>query len=117
MTKETMISRVNVVDHSVASILILEAMVATVGDRGEIVKHFDCNAAGVEVQMLVNGQPVDAVKALTDAWERLESGFEERAKEKAMEMIQGAGLRSLLDAIEQAEWQIRDKLEAVCPKR
>lgn len=118
LTSEQIVTEVvNVANHSPASILILEAMVSHVGNDGDIMKAFGCTSADVDVQLLVNGVSVDIVKSLSEAWARLEAHFEERAKEKALEMIKGAGLKDMLDTIERAEWTIREKLEAVCPTR
>lgn len=110
MTKE----QVNVTDESSAAIWILEAMVSHVGDDGDILEVFKPTGTLVEVELRVNGIKVDAVKALSEAWRRLEAEFEKHARDKAVEMLTGAGLKQLFEEIEFAEWKIRDRLEAAC---
>jgi hypothetical protein len=117
LPSETMITeRINVVAETAPSILILDAMSRHIKDE-DFVDKFGGDHGVVDVQMFINGQPVAIAETLSEAWQRLEAHFEERAKEKAMEMISGAGLKELLETIERAEWTIRQKLEAACPTR
>jgi hypothetical protein len=101
---------INVCDRNPASVLIINAM-ALIEKDGEFQRKFVGDGGpNCEVKLTVNGHEVDVVTALADAWKRIEARVDERAREMAVEMIRGAQLADLLQAIQNAEWQIQDAL-------
>lgn len=106
MSNET----VNVVAHSTASILILEAMLLRIG-KADLMNEFGMKGSEAEVELKVNGVAVPVVQSLEEAWLRLESVVERRAKQIALRMVTEAGLEPIAKALREAEQSIRNKLE------
>lgn len=102
---------VDVIAHTPASILILEAMLFAVGADADLQKSFGIATSKVVVEMTVNGRPVPIVKSLEDAWRRCEAEIDARARKMAVRMVTEAGLEPLAEVLRDAEQKIRNKLQ------
>ena len=68
----------------------------------------------VEVKVLVNGVEVDLVEELADFVKHIDDTLEDAVKEEAIRRItKDNKLEELSYSIRDAEWKIRDKLEAL----
>lgn len=107
---------VDVTDETPASIIVMESML----DGSELGKFVPGIAARIEkktdrrkwrVQLLVDGVSVPVVKTLNGIWERENARIEERALERAKEMVKEVGLDKIRTVLETASWQIANALE------
>ena len=85
---------------------------------GEVLDKFKLEPKGdeseVEIKILVNGIEVDLVGELTNFVKSVDKTLEDAVKNYAMDIItKDRNLLNLQYEIEQAEWKIRDKLEAL----
>jgi hypothetical protein len=104
-----------------AAVLIFNEMVRMLNKRDNIAVKFgledrekeDCNV--VNVEMTVNGVPVDPIVALTECWTRMVAHYERDVADKAMEMLKATRLGSLLYILQDAEWRLEDELRSLFP--
>jgi hypothetical protein len=104
-----------------AAVLIFNEMVRMLNKRDNIAVKFgledrekeDCNV--VNVEMTVNGVPVDPIVALTECWTRMVQHYERDVADKAMEMLKATKLGSLLYILQDAEWRLEEELRSLFP--
>lgn len=100
-------------DHSMPAFLIFRAMVNSLVDKNEHVNaKFNMKEGDsmVEVELKVNGVPVDIVQALAQTWRLADDNIDKRARQMALEMVTSAGLEKLRIVMEDAEIKIRNAL-------
>jgi len=102
--------------YNAPSVMLINAMAALAGDAGDIAEIFKLEYVKgekptVDVQLFVNGVSVPFAAAVTFAWESLNAKINKKVEERALELVSRARLDKLLNALENAEWQIEDALE------
>lgn len=102
---------VDVIAHTTASILIIEAMLFAIGADDDLQKSFGMATSKASVEMTVNGRPVPVLRALEDAWRRCDAEVDARARKMAIRMVSDAGLEPLAEVLRDAEQKIRQRLQ------
>jgi len=109
-----MTETIKILERTVASITIFEAMVKAC-PKSDMLEKFGLTAGGddtvANVAMQVNGVEVPVKETLTGFLEMFDEYVKREAKKMALDMVQGAGLRELVAALEQSEWRIQDALD------
>lgn len=62
------------------------------------------------VELKLNGVELPFKKTLEEMWSRAEANLEERAKERAYQMVSSAGLEAVRNALQEADYKIREAL-------
>jgi len=71
-------------------------------------------AGDVEVKILLNGVEIpNPIEGLESFMKRVEDTVDEEAGKKALELVSAAGFDKLGETLEQADWQIRERLKEV----
>lgn len=109
------IEKVSPVAYNPACVMLLNAMAALAGDKGDIAEIFALEFKKgeqclVDVQLIVNGVSVPFTAAVTFAWESLNKKINKKVEERALELLNGSGLIDLKNAIDDAQWKIEDAL-------
>lgn len=69
-----------------------------------------------EVELTINGVSVPVAATLEDMWNRAIADLNERAKKMAYEMVSEAALDPLREALQEADWRIKEALDKL-PER
>lgn len=101
-----------------AIVAVMNAMCEVLGPDSDIIKHFGIPADGdlseVQVEVKVNGIVVPFVECLQPAMDRILASIDKEVEDKAIELLKSSPtLSNLYNEIENAEWKIREALEAV----
>jgi hypothetical protein len=107
-------------NRSAAGVMLMNAIAAAAeGTRFEEVfidqwqREHPNEPVMVDVVLTVNGVQVPFLESVNDGWKTLEQQLDKMILEKAYELCTGAGLDSLMNEIQNAEWKIRDALSKV----
>ena len=100
---------VNITGDDTAARLLLSAVATFVKDD-EFRTKFASHGPVAKVELLVNGHRVPCAETLADAWHRMDEVLEARARRMAVAMVTEAGLEPLVQALRDAENNIREKL-------
>jgi hypothetical protein len=110
-----MIEKVDPVERTISSVMLLNAMAALAGDEGDLAEIFKLNFGKlpvlVEVELKVNGVIVPFAEEMKSAWNQLEQSFDKEVQKRALELVSKARLDKLMCALDDAEWQIEKALE------
>lgn len=69
----------------------------------------------INVQLFIEGHQVSFTKIVTHLFDRLEASLEQRAADKAFEMLREVQLEGIADALNKAEWMVKDILQKRFP--
>lgn len=102
---------VNVLKHTTAGVLLLNAMVRHNQQTGaDLIETFEPVDGVVEAQLRINGHIVPLVEALDEVWQRLSARSDEIAPSKALKMIDEAGVEPIISMLQNVREQTRTKL-------
>jgi hypothetical protein len=65
----------------------------------------------VEVKLTVNGVEIDFATTVQELWDQCNRDADGRALTMAKDIIKGAGLEKVREAVERAEWEISNALD------
>lgn len=71
------------------------------------------NSNPVSVTLLVNGVELPFTETMNDIYRRMEEQIDKQARELAERMVTAAGLEPLAEAIQKAEWEIKEAIAKV----
>lgn len=111
-----MSTTIKILSRNASEVLIFNAMVKTEGAE-DILSIYNLVPNGDDteaiVQVLVNGIEVPFKEAFEDSINVFVADMDAKIKEKALELITESGLDSLYSEIANAEWKIRERLDAL----
>lgn len=102
---------IDVTDYDALSIVILEAMLKAAG-RTDLTEKFGLKSGDAEIEVRVNGVVVPFIKAFEEAWGRMKAVQDEEIMDAAVSLIHQSKLSELLSTLNNAEYEIRQALEA-----
>ncbi len=113
--------KVNPVDHSTASILLINAMSKHCPNSVDMKEMFGIErpAEGpvmLDVELIVNGVSVPFKHTVEDVWRQLCDKRDEKLLEMAKKLVSSSALEPLMDALQTAQWDIEQALEKVLKK-
>jgi hypothetical protein len=117
MSEQNVITeKVDPTAYNAPSVMLINAMAALAGDKGDIAEIFKLEYTKgekpmVDVQLFVNGVSVPFAAAVTFAWESLNAKINKKVEERALALVNGSGLIDLKNALDNAEWQIEEALK------
>jgi hypothetical protein len=108
--------RIEVGTQSPMDILLIELMAREAGN--DFIEHFHLEYGpgkppSVEVEMTINGISVSVKDELKKLIRQLEDRFEQAVLERAQELVSASRLENLRQALDEAEWKIREELRRV----
>ena len=114
---ERIVETINPADHSTVAIYLINTM-SREAKHVNLLEHFKIkrvvgDAVTVDVELLINGVPVDFQKSIEEMWERLSSRYNEDVLEKAKQMLSNTRLGKLNDLLDNATWQIEEELNTL----
>jgi hypothetical protein len=124
MSEQNVITEaVDPTSYHTSSIMLINAMAALAGDKGNIAEIFkleyppDAERPTVDVQLFVNGVSVPFKESIEDAWQQLEASIDREVHKRAMELLSRSRFDKLISALDNAEWQIEDALNKALEKK
>jgi hypothetical protein len=66
----------------------------------------------VEVTLLINGEEFPFEATMAGFWQRAAASLDRDILEKATELVTESGLKGIQDALQDAEWRIKEALRA-----
>lgn len=101
-------------DRTTPAIYLLNTMTREV-KRGDLLEHFkiplvDGQKTVVEVEMKINGVPVNFSESIQDMWDRMFSSYEDDVLRKAKELLSATRFDRLNDLLNVAEWEIEQEV-------
>lgn len=112
-----MSEKIDLVSHATASIMLMNA-VAKHFPRSDLRAALSMERGGstVEVKLTVNGVEIPFKSTIEDMWKQMVDSRDERALELAKDIITGAGLQNIFEAVRDAEWHISNALNEALEK-
>lgn len=105
-------SNVDIIADTTPAILLLRAILDKFGDDCDLGKVVNI-APGksiVEVKLTVNGIEIPFEHTINEMWTNVNNDVDNRALDRAREIISGAGLSRLFEAIKRADYELEQAL-------
>lgn len=107
-------THLNLTFRSLAESFLMHLVTQGIPHTDPRFQAFVKTAGEVEVKILLNGVEIpNPIEGLESFMGRVQDTVDAEAGKKALELVSAAGLDKLRETLEQADWQIRDRLREV----
>lgn len=112
---ERIVEVVGPTDHTTPAIYLLNTM-SREAKRSDLLEHFkikrvDGQKTTVEVELKINGMPVDFSKSIQEMWDRMFNRYEDDVLEKAKELLSATRFDKLNQILSAAEDEIEKEVK------